>query len=348
MKENIYTPRVAVRIVIGAKTMLKSINYADVTPAGAILLGEDVVADGYHKRLIRVVTHAHQDHIKGLSKSFRDSLFVIATDLTFQFLKILGKRLIHSKILALPYNSPVEINGETITLVPARHIPGSAQVIVEGKEYRVGYTGDFKLPGTEPLKDLDILVIDATYGSPRIQRRWKDWEALSHLINLINEEIENGPVWIYGYNGKLQEVIIELRLRGIDYFFYADHKTFKLAQLSAEYYGLNIENLYPLTLDNIDPYSVIFISMGRKRNYLNLPGVHVTLTGWELRAPVVKTGFNSYNVSYSDHATFKEIIQYVEESKPKYVIVDGHRGTDAWYTAKYIERILGIPAAVRP
>ncbi|MEB3759867.1 MAG: MBL fold metallo-hydrolase [Desulfurococcales archaeon] len=328
--------------------MLRALNYADVTDTGAILLGKKVVADAFYQRLIRVITHAHHDHIRGLGQSFKYSLFVIATPTTFKFLSIYGRKLYREKILELPYRKSVEIDGETITLYPARHIPGSAQVVVEGQDYRVGYTGDFKVPGTPPLQDLDVLVIDATYGSPRVERRWSDWEALAYLKQLIDEKIQEGPIWIYGYNGKLQEVMFELRSRGIEYPFYADEKTRKLAEIASEHYGKTVGKLYTFVSDSLEPGSVIFLRISKKKYYIKYPGIHITLTGWELRAPLVQTGKNTFNVSFSDHATFKEIIEYVREARPRHVVIDGSRGTDTIFTAKYIEKILGINATVRP
>ena len=93
---------------------------------------------------------------------------------------------------------------------------------------------------------------------------------------------------------------------------------------------------------------MIFLTTSKKKYYIKYHGIHITLTGWELRAPVVQTGRNTFNVSFSDHATFKEIIEYVREARPRHVVIDGSRGTDTIFTAKYIEKILGIRAIVRP
>nr|MEB3816742.1 MBL fold metallo-hydrolase [Desulfurococcales archaeon] len=195
---------------------------ASVTRRGAILLGSLVEADGFAGRLLRVVTHAHEDHTIGLSSSIRRALFVIATPTTYRFLEVLGKHVPDHKRLELPYSKPVEVEDESITLLRARHIAGSAQVMVEGRDYRVGYTGDFKMPGTSPMMDLDVLVLDATYGSPMSQRRWSEWDALAALLSLVERGLREGTVYIYGFNGKLQEVMVELRLRGIEEPFAAD------------------------------------------------------------------------------------------------------------------------------
>lgn len=334
-----------------AKTMVDRqycCRHATVGEKGEILLGRNVVADAFHKRLIRVVTHAHQDHARGLKSSVKWSIYVVATPVTFEFLRLLGYNVPEYKKLVLNYEKPVTIENETITLARARHIAGSAQVLVESPSYRVGYTGDFKLPGTPPLEDLDILIVDATYGSPRYQRRWSDWEALSALIALIDQKIQEGPVWIYGFNGKIQEIMIELRRRGIDYPFLAEPQAIEMAKVSSSEYGVPLGDLRPYLGGEVDESAVIFMHSSRRDGKLRLRGTHIRLTGWEVKAIVRRIRDNLFNVSFSDHATFREVIEYVRDAMPRQVIVDAYRGKDAWFTAKYIERMLGIPAVYMP
>ncbi len=324
--------------------MMTSGCSAEVRGNGAILLGRGVVADSYAPRPYRVVTHAHSDHMLGLRRSVRESLFILATPTTFKFLEVLGHNIPEGKRLELGYRRPVVLEDEVVELRPARHIAGSAQVLVECRESIVGYTSDFKMPGTEPLQGLDTLVIDATYGSPRLQRRWGEWDALAALIDIIERGIREGPVWVYGYNGKLQEVMVELRRRGVRYPFLADERTVKLALIASEFYGFPVEDLRVYT-GYEEEAAVIFLHASKTRRRR---GTHVILTGWEMRAPAARVSDNVYNVSYSDHATFKEVIEYVEEANPRRVVVDAYRGSDAWFTAKYITKRLGIEATALP
>jgi len=321
---------------------------ASVLRNGAILLGCSVAADGYANRPLRVVTHAHSDHVKGLSRSVRESLFIIATPVTFEMLDILGHWIPLEKRLPLHYNQSFVFDGERVVLVPARHIAGSAQVLVEGSEGAYGYTGDFKMPGTPPMRDLDVLVIDATYGSPRLQRRWGEWDAIAALLEIIERFIGEGPVWIYGFHGKLQEVMAELRMRGVNYDFMADPKTVALARIAEKFYGISMEPLHVYHGGIVEDSYLVFLHSSERRVKRRMPGVHVVLTGWELQAPARLVGERVFNVSFSDHATFKEIIEYVREARPRRVIVDSTRGKDAWFTARYIEAKLGIPARAEP
>ena len=322
--------------------------HARVGAKGEILLGRNVVADGYAARPVRVVTHAHHDHLKGLRRSVRHSLFIIATPTTLRFLEVLGYHVPTSKAVPLGYDRAIMVEDEVVRLLPARHIAGSAQVLVDSREYRVGYTGDFKMPGTVPMADLDVLVLDATYGDPRRQRRWSDWQALAALVGLVERYAKYGPVWIYGYNGKLQEVMVELRKSGVTLPFYADARTVRLAQIASEFYGIELRQVNIINGGVPEESCVVFQHSRLKSRLRRMPGTHIFLTGWEMRDIVVRTGPTSFNVSYSDHATLKEIVEYLSESRPKLVVVDNYRGKDAILTAKYIENRLGIRALAMP
>jgi len=323
-------------------------GHAWVSDNGAIMLGSNVVADAFARRLVRVVTHAHRDHTRGLGQSGRWSVSIIATPVTFEFLEVLGPRVPAEKMLPLPYGVPVEVDGERITLYPARHIAGSAQVVVEGDGYRVGYTGDFKVPGTPPLEDLDVLVVDATYGLPGLQRRWTDYDALAALIELIDKYIVEGPVWVYGFHGKLQEVMVELRRRGVDYEFLAEPPTIRLAEIASRFYRVPVGEVRPYTGGPVLESAVVFIHESKRRGKSRLPGVHVRLTGWEMRDVVWRTGPRSFNVAFSDHARLWEILEYLEEARPRMVVFDNYRGRGVEATARYIERRLRIPAVAEP
>ncbi|MGC9209709.1 MAG: MBL fold metallo-hydrolase [Acidilobus sp.] len=325
-----------------------SVKLATVLQNGAIDLGKNVVADSYDRRPIRVVTHAHEDHTRYLQRSASESLFIVATPTTHEFLNALGYQLPQSKVLALDYDKPFQFEDEQITLKPARHIAGSAQVVVETRQGTAAYTGDFKMPGTEPIRDVDVLVLDATYGSPHLTRKGTEWDAIGALVQIIEQKVKDAPVWIYGFNGKLQEIMVELRIRGIKERFLADPVTLRLAQIASRFYGVELGDVAIYTRDHAEPGVIIFAHTTKASSLKRMPGVHVILTGLERRGVSVQVEENVYRVAFSDHASFWEIIEYVKEAMPKEIIVDGSRGFDPQFTAKYLNKVLGIPARVEP
>ena len=79
-----------------------------------------------------------------------------------------GRRVEHP----LPFHSPVHFRGASITLLPAGHIFGSAQIHIKFRGETLLYTGDFKLRqgmSAEPIEWLhaDTLIMETTYGLPK-------------------------------------------------------------------------------------------------------------------------------------------------------------------------------------
>ncbi|MEM1927354.1 MAG: MBL fold metallo-hydrolase [Acidilobaceae archaeon] len=322
---------------------------ASVTRSGAILLGECFSVDGHSLRPARVVTHAHRDHLVNIEASLRETPYIVATPYTFELLEALGYTVSESRAVRLDYGSSFRLRDEIVTLLQARHIVGSAQVLVEGRDFRVGYTGDFKMPGTPPMTDLDVLVLDATYGSPHLERKWKEWDAVGALVDILSKKLREGCVVVRGYNGKLQEVMVELRLRGVRDLFLADEVTYKIARIAERFYKTSLEPLRVLSEDVVcgDPVVVFkHINSGSLNEHSCC--TQVIVTGWELRAPAVEMKKRYVRVGLSDHASFSEILEYVSEARPRLVIVDGYRGRDAGVTAKYLSRVMGIDAIVMP
>ena len=330
----------------------KLLRLANISDKGAILLGENFAVDGPAQRLVRVVTHIHADHIIGLENSIRYSAFILATPITHDLLKAMGYRIPPSKELRLEVGSKIRIGDEMLVFRKANHIPGSVQVEVEINEYCVGYTSDFKLPGTHIMKDLDVLVIDATYGYKEWNRPWQE-EIEELLVDIVVDGLVRGPVHIFGYHGKLQEVMILLRERGLDVPFIAPKRVYDMARVLIGY-GYNLD---PILLENTreanevvkDNWYVFFEHTSRSTRIKCRNCTRILLTGWEFREPFRKIDGNTWIVSFSDHADFRQLVEYVKEAHPKLLVVDRFRGGNAAsYFAEYVRRKLGIPAIALP
>lgn len=335
--------------------MLRIEDIARVTETGAILLGRFVAVDGYYpRRHIRVITHIHEDHIRGLDRSIKESEFIAGTPLTLDLLEVLGKRVPPIKRLEMPYNVKVRIEDDVLRLLKARHIPGAAQVLLElGDGLAVGYTGDFKLPGTEIMRDLDILIIDATYGLEEHIRPWQE-EAEYLLADIVREGLIHGPVHLYAYNGKIEEVMMILRRFDIDAPFIVNPRTYRITRILCRH-GYCINNVYAYRSKAAEEaakegYYIRFhhySSWWRGRR--NGIGTHILLTGWELREPYRRISPREWVVSFSDHADFRQLVEYVKEARPKVLIVDAYRGgRTAYFFAEYISKRMDIKSIAMP
>ena len=81
---------------------------------GAVLLGRYVTCDAHVKRSVRVITHAHWDHIFGFETSIKECEKVLMTPPTRDMLGVLrGKKKASSpKIQTLVYSKPFSFKGE--------------------------------------------------------------------------------------------------------------------------------------------------------------------------------------------------------------------------------------------
>ncbi len=326
---------------------------ARVAESGAVVLGEGIIADGHLPgATLRVVTHAHSDHLVGLRQSLREVSLIAATPLTLEVLEALGYRLPRSRTLPLEHYAGIEVEGYRVELLPANHIPGAAQVLVEHPDgVRVGYTGDFKQPGTPIMKDLDVLVIEATYGHPSHRRPWS--REIEYLFaDLVRDALAKGPVYVYAYHGKLQEAMRVLREQGIDAPFVAPERVYRVAMIVKKY-GVDVgEVLREGTPEAREVarsgWYVYFTHISSRSARAPPNATRLILSGWELSGPYRRAGRNTWIVSFSDHADFDQLVEYVEEAKPRLLVVDGYREGSPHALASWVRRYLGIPAVVSP
>ncbi|ABU81797.1 MBL fold metallo-hydrolase [Ignicoccus hospitalis] len=325
-------------------------SVATVTETKAILLGSQVTVDGFTpRRKVRVITHAHADHTKDIGKSLSYQETILVTEETAVFLKHTYRSLRSTRKLVVlkpgqTYKVPVDSRRggyEVIKFVKASHIPGSVQVVVEDEEGRTfGYTGDFKEPGTGTpvLQGLDALVVDATYGCPLCIRKYKETMD-EELVRLVLELLGRGPVHVYAYNGKLQEVMELLRLHGVDAPYLLSRREFliakdleKLGYTFGEYF---LEGSPEAKEIERDGWYVRFSKFHNFRQE-RVRGSKVLLDGWQF-VPVQKVGPNAWRVGFSDHADLEDLEYYVLESKAGEIIIDASRASAAQWFASRLE-----------
>lgn len=115
-----------------------------------------------------VISHAHADHAIGGHQQ------VFATEATLAFMDLrYGKNAGKAKKI-IPYHQKFTIKEVQITLIPAGHILGSAQVLMEFDGVRYLYTGDFKLQPDATCEMLewvkaDVLITETTFANPAIK-----------------------------------------------------------------------------------------------------------------------------------------------------------------------------------
>ena len=151
---------------------------------------------------------------------------------------------------ALAYGEPLRIGQVTLTLVPAGHVLGSAQVVLDYKGARAVVSGDFKrrrdptCPPFQPI-DCDVFVTEATFGLP-VFRHPDDAAEIAGLLHsrALNPDRAH-LVGVYGL-GKCQRVIRLIREAGYDRPLYIHGALETLCALYAGF-GIDLGPLLPAT-----------------------------------------------------------------------------------------------------
>ena len=327
---------------------------AAITQKGAVLLGKYVACDAFDEsKPLRVITHAHADHMIGLQQSLRTCEKVLMTKATKDLINVMRGPLflMGGSVETLDYGKTLRYEEESVTFFHADHILGAAQALVEDAEgTRIVYTGDFRVDGT-PVLDADILVMEATYGSPACKRPFNK-NVNNLLVSLVEEGLKHGTVYVFGYHGKIQEVMQILHNAGVKAPFIVPERVFHISKV-CEQHGMRIGRLTLFEereaeeqLKRNSP-CIAFYHMG-SRSKVGRGGFRVYVSGWEFNSPCRQIADKEYVIALSDHSDYDGLIQYVRQSKPKLVITDNYRIGYADKLAATIRKLFGISATALP
>jgi len=114
-----------------------------------------------------VISHAHADHAKSGNHT------VFCTHATWLFMQLRYGKNAATAVKTISFDSQFTIGGIKITLVPAGHMLGSAQVLMEYEGVKYLYTGDYKLQPDTTCESLewvaaDVLITESTFANPAI------------------------------------------------------------------------------------------------------------------------------------------------------------------------------------
>lgn len=161
-----------------------------------------------------IITHAHADHARPGHKN------VLATPDTIGLMKTRYGPHAAQNWQELVYETSLSIGDVTLTLYPAGHILGSAQILLEHKSCRAVVSGDYKRRNDHTVHAFtpvtcDIFVTEATFGLPVFRHPDPMQEIAKLLESHRNFPDRSHLVAAYGL-GKTQRVISLLRLAGYD------------------------------------------------------------------------------------------------------------------------------------
>lgn len=308
----------------------------DVLATGAVRLGSEVVCDGFAGDCPwRVQTHVHDDHMRDFkrSKGLQDLVMSPETHalLVAEFNADLQYR---SNLHQLKRGESTRLDdGSLLLLLPSNHMLGSCQVALELPDgRRLGYSGDFGWPLPEVIQ-VDELVVDSTYGSPRSVRKYSQAAAETCLSALVAEQLRDGPVHIKAHRGTMERVLAVLA-GGIGVPILASDRLIREVEVYRRF-GAVTDTLTALDADEgrSARKERSFVRLYSKGDgVLNEPGVGTTITCSAFMSgrggheePLTQYSDNSYCVALSNHADFEETLEYVRSTGASRVVTDNTR-----------------------
>jgi len=191
-----------------------------------------------------VITHGHGDHARPGNGR------VLATPGTIAIMQERYGEAAGVSLQPVAYGESVSPGGVTVRLVPADHVLGSAQVVLEYGGSRVVVSGDYKRrpdPTCAPFElcTCDVFITEATFGLPvfRHPPDAQEIDKLLHSLVLFPERCH--LVGVYAL-GKCQRVLALLRRAGYEEPVYLHGALIKLTELY-ESLGVRLGPVLPLS-----------------------------------------------------------------------------------------------------
>jgi putative mRNA 3-end processing factor len=256
-----------------------------------------------------VISHAHADH----AKSGNHTVYCTAATYAFMQLRYGKNAAVQSHIIA--YDEPFTIGKVKITLVPAGHMLGSAQVLMEYEGIKYLYTGDYKLQPDDTCEPLewvktDVLITESTFANPEITHPDPVDE-----IKKLNDIKINILLGAYGL-GKSQRLISMINQYAPQKKILVHHK---IAPINAVYEKMGFppgkyEHYSRKLMKNQDEF-VYIVPPFTFDAYIRATGVkRLFASGWKnLQVNEQDTLF------ISDHVDWNDILLTIKNTDPKQI-----------------------------
>ena len=203
-------------------------NWLEIRPEGLYCAPARAFIDPTRPVERAIVTHGHADHARPGHGT------VLATDETLKIMAARYGETFAGSSQPLAYGERINVEDVRVTLFPAGHVLGSAQILLEYGGARVVASGDYKChpdPTCTPfeLTPCDVFITEATFGLPVFRQPpvAREIEKLLKSQSLFPERCH--LIGVYAL-GKCQRLIAELRAAGYDRPVYLHGALIKLCE----------------------------------------------------------------------------------------------------------------------
>jgi putative mRNA 3-end processing factor len=278
----------------------------------------DVWIDPSQPRPKALITHGHADHARGGHGE------VLATPET---LAIMECRYGPQNGVAVAYGETIRIGEVELSFVPAGHVLGSAQIVLDHRGERIVVSGDYKRrpdPTCAPFEPVpcDVFITEATFGLPVFRHPAPSGEIDRLLMRLHDNPDRCILVGAYAL-GKAQRLIAELRCRGHDAPIYIHGALQRLCDLYADF-GIPLGELRPATGASREDMKghIVLAPPGclNDRWSRRLPDpVTAMASGWMRIRQRARQRLVELPLILSDHADWDELTETILELAPREV-----------------------------
>lgn len=306
-----------------------------VTERGLYCEAGDFYIDPWRPVQRAIITHAHGDHLRSGSSQYW---------LTHPSARLAQVRLPRGATLqGLEYGQAFSLGSTEVSLHPAGHILGSAQIRIAAHDQVWVVSGDYKRAADPTCAAFEsvpcnVFISEATFALPVY--RWPP--ATEVALDIFNwwqsnrEQNIASVLFVYAL-GKAQRVLAELT-RYTNDTVYLHGAMQGLVDVYREY-GVQMLPTLPATVDHKQNFSNALIlappsAAGSK--WLRRFGDHATgfCSGWmRLRGVRRRRGYDRGFV-LSDHADWPALLQTIRESQAERVLLT-HGATDT--LARYLQ-----------
>jgi putative mRNA 3-end processing factor len=188
------------------------------TPRGLYCAPGDFYIDPHLPVDRAIITHGHSDHARGGHGA------VLATAETIAVMKLRIGANCAGSLQTVAIGETLRLGSVEVTLRPAGHILGSAQIVMTNGAQRAVVSGDYKRrpdPTCQPFEPVacDLFVTEATFGLPVFRHPPDNQEIGKLLASHACFPERTHMVGVYGL-GKCQRLIALLRRAGYDRTIY--------------------------------------------------------------------------------------------------------------------------------
>src|SRR5689334_11099797 len=215
-------------------------------PEGLYCAPGDFYIDPVRPVARAVITHGHADHARAGHGA------VLATEATLDIMaERYGAGFAEAR-QAAAYGEAVDRDAVTVSLVPAGHVLGSAQIVLRWKGLTMVVSGDYKrrrdptCSAFEPVP-CDVFVSEATFGIP-VFRHPPDSDEVAKLLKSVGQFPERTHLVGAYALGKAQRIIRLLREADYDKTIYV-HGALESMNVLYGRFGVELGDVAPATTE---------------------------------------------------------------------------------------------------